>query len=91
MKQDVTLARRLAAIALTDLLCWAAIGVLGLLALGGRGLGVEAYAYLSVFVLSVNSALNPALYSLPVVRSHAARLVARCMASQKKIQANSRN
>ncbi|KAK3771391.1 hypothetical protein RRG08_050442 [Elysia crispata] len=84
MKQDVALARRLAAVAFTDLLCWVPIGVLGLLALGGHSLGGEAYAWMAVFVLPVNSALNPVLYSLPVIRDHVVKALVRCILSTKK-------
>ena len=83
MKQDLALARRLAAIALTDLLCWVPIGVLGLLSLGGHSLGGEAYAWMAVFVMPINSALNPALYSLPVIQDHVVKAVARCMTRSK--------
>ena len=81
MKQDLALARRLAAVAFTDLLCWTPIGVLGLMSLRGHSLGGEAYAWMAVFVLPINSALNPLLYSLPVIRSLVAKAVARCLAS----------
>ncbi|GFO48935.1 relaxin receptor-like protein [Plakobranchus ocellatus] len=84
MKQDVALARRLATVAFTDLLCWLPIGVLGFLALGGHVLGGEAYAWTAVFVMPVNSALNPLLYSLPTIRARLAKAVAQCMAPLKR-------
>ncbi|GFS18415.1 relaxin receptor-like protein [Elysia marginata] len=83
MKQDLLLARRLAAVAFTDLLCWVPIGVLGFLALDGHELGGEAYAWMAIFVMPVNSALNPVLYSLPVVRGHLVKLFAKCIISKK--------
>ncbi|GFR68916.1 relaxin receptor-like protein [Elysia marginata] len=85
MKQDVALARRLATVAFTDLLCWMPIGILGLMALRGHSLGGEAYAWMAVFVLPVNSALNPLLYSLPVIRDRVIKGVARCVSSSKKL------
>ncbi|GFO48931.1 relaxin receptor-like protein [Plakobranchus ocellatus] len=84
MKQDVALARRLATVAFTDLLCWLPIGVLGFLALGGHVLGGEAYAWAAVFVMPVNSALNPLLYSLPTIRARLAKAVAQCIAPLKR-------
>ena len=84
MKEDLALARRLAAVAFTDLLCWMPVGVLGLLALAGQGLDGDAYAWVAVFVLPVNSALNPVLYSLPVIRDYIAKTLAKWMTSQRK-------
>ncbi|GFS07000.1 relaxin receptor-like protein [Elysia marginata] len=78
MKQDLILARRLAAVAFTNLLCWVPIGVLGFLALRGHELGGETYAWLAVFVIPVNSALNPILYSLPVIRDHLVKIFDKC-------------
>ncbi|RUS74616.1 hypothetical protein EGW08_017620 [Elysia chlorotica] len=83
LREDLALARRLAAVAFTDLLCWLPIGVLGFLALGGRALGGEAYAWMAVFVMPVNSALNPVLYSLPVVKANLLKALSRCMAAKK--------
>ncbi|KAK3800505.1 hypothetical protein RRG08_043823 [Elysia crispata] len=84
MRQDLNLARRLAAVAFTDLLCWLPIGILGFLALNGQTLGGEAYAWMAVFVVSVNSALNPVLYSQPVIRNHLLKVITKCTASKKK-------
>ena len=84
MKQDMVLARRLATVAFTDLLCWVPIGVLGLLSLGGHNLGSEAYAWMAVFVMPVNSALNPMLYSLPVLKDRLARAMNQFAESTKR-------
>ena len=37
----------------------------GLLALSGTEIGAEVYAWTAVFILPVNSALNPFLYTVP--------------------------
>ena len=84
MREDVAIARRLAAVAFTDLLCCIPIGVLGLLSLRGHSLGGEAYAWTAVFILPINSALNPLLYSLPVIRGIVAQAVARCLATIRR-------
>ena len=59
-------------IVLTDFLCWMPIIVIGLLSLLGKFHDPEkqAYVWIAVFVLPVNSALNPILYtfSTPLVR-----------------------
>ena len=83
MRQDLNLARRLAVVAFTDLLCWLPIGILGFLALDGQILEGEAYAWMVVFVVSVNSALNPVLYSLPVIRNYLVKVITKCIALKK--------
>lgn len=65
--QDLAVAKHLSLIAITDFLCWFPVGVIGLLALDGHDIGMEAYAWLAVLVLPVNSALNPLLYTIPAV------------------------
>lgn len=40
----------------------------GLLALTGTKIGVEMFAWTAVFILPVNSALNPFLYAVPAVK-----------------------
>lgn len=65
--QDLAIAKHLSLIAITDFLCWSPVGVIGLLALDGHDIGMEAYAWLAVLVLPVNSALNPLLYTIPAV------------------------
>ena len=59
-------------IVLTDFLCWMPIIVIGLLSLLGKFHDPEkqAYVWIAVFVLPVNSALNPILYtfSTPLVK-----------------------
>ncbi|KAK3723613.1 hypothetical protein RRG08_041442 [Elysia crispata] len=83
MRQDLNLARRLAVVAFTDLLCWLPIGILGFLALDGQVLGGEAYAWMAVFEVSVNSALNPTLSSLPVIRNYLVKVITKCIALKK--------
>ena len=90
-KQDLSIARRVAAVAFTNLLCWLPIGVLGFLAWGGSSLDSEAYAWMTVFVLPVNSALNPVLYSLPVIRDHLTKRVPRFMGSGRNDMAKFEN
>ncbi|XP_070193959.1 G-protein coupled receptor GRL101-like [Littorina saxatilis] len=65
--QDLTIARRLLAVAMSDFLCWFPIGLLGLLASRGVPVPGEVNVAMAVFVLPLNSALNPFLYTVNVL------------------------
>nr|KAG5714918.1 hypothetical protein BaRGS_000406 [Batillaria attramentaria] len=65
--QDATIARRLTSIALSDFLCWFPIGLLGLLASKGTPISGEVNVAMVIFVLPLNSALNPFLYTFNVI------------------------
>jgi hypothetical protein len=65
--QDATVARRLITVAVTDFLCWFPIGLCGLLALAGVPIPGEVSVAMAIFVLPLNSALNPFLYTFNVV------------------------
>ncbi|XP_053380931.1 G-protein coupled receptor GRL101-like isoform X1 [Mercenaria mercenaria] len=66
-KRDLKVARNLLLVVATDFLCWFPIGVLGMLALTGYAISGEVYAWAAVFILPVNSALNPILYTLSAI------------------------
>nr|KAG5698846.1 hypothetical protein BaRGS_019698 [Batillaria attramentaria] len=61
---DVTIARRLITIAISDFLCWFPIGLLGLLAADGVPVPGEVNVTVAIIVLPINSVLNPFLYTL---------------------------
>ncbi|XP_071551817.1 uncharacterized protein [Panulirus ornatus] len=63
-KQDRILVKRFAFIVGTDFLCWMPVILIKVIALGGVVIDRTLYAWLAVFVLPVNSALNPILYTL---------------------------
>ncbi|KAH9491356.1 hypothetical protein Btru_031312 [Bulinus truncatus] len=65
--RELTVAKKLALVALSDFLCWFPVGILGMLSLNGQLFDNEVYAWVAVFVLPVNSALNPNIYIIPVV------------------------
>ena len=48
----------------TDLLCWLPIIVMGILAQCNVTIPVEMYAWSVVFILPINSSLNPYLYTV---------------------------
>ena len=64
---DLIVARRLVALAMTDFLCWFPIGLLGLLASQGIAVPGEVNVGMAIFVLPLNSALNPFLYTLNII------------------------
>ncbi|XP_053405045.1 uncharacterized protein LOC123522896 [Mercenaria mercenaria] len=66
-KQDLKVARNLILVATTDFLCWFPIGVMGIMALSGYPISGDAYAWTAVFLLPLNSALNPVLYTLTAI------------------------
>ena len=63
VSRDLTLARRLISVAVTDFLCWFPIGVCGLLASSGTPIAGEVNVTLAIFVLPINSAINPFMYT----------------------------
>ncbi|KAH9491360.1 hypothetical protein Btru_031330 [Bulinus truncatus] len=65
--RELTVAKKLALVALSDFLCWFPVGILGMLSLNGQLFDNEVYAWVAVFVLPVNSALNQIIYTIPVV------------------------
>ena len=72
LNRESALARRVFAIILTDFSCWVPVIILSILALAGKFHDPDgkAYVWFAVFVLPVNSSVNPVLYtfSTPKVR-----------------------
>nr|KAG5702607.1 hypothetical protein BaRGS_027993 [Batillaria attramentaria] len=65
--RDAAIARRLTTIVVSDFLCWFPIGLLGLLASTGNPIPGEINVAMAIFVLPLNSALNPFLYTFNVI------------------------
>ncbi|CAG2113317.1 unnamed protein product, partial [Medioppia subpectinata] len=63
-KQDRNIAKRCGFIVATDCLCWMPIVLIKILALVGVPINDSLYAVIAIFLLPVNSALNPVLYTL---------------------------
>lgn len=83
---DIVLARKLFLVILSDFLCWFPVGILGVLALGGHIFPLEVYSWVVVFVMPVNAALNPLLYTFSWIRNQILfwRLPQRCHSVQEK-------
>ena len=65
--KDLAVARRLFTVVVSDFLCWFPIGLLGLLASRDIPIYGEVNIAMAIFVLPLNSALNPFLYSLNTI------------------------
>nr|KAG5693996.1 hypothetical protein BaRGS_002294 [Batillaria attramentaria] len=63
-QQDVAIARRLFLIVFSDFCCWFPIGVMGILAERGTPLPSVVNVWAAIFMLPLNSAINPFLYTL---------------------------
>ena len=63
VSRDLVMARRLISVAVTDFLCWFPIGLCGLLAFADTPISGEVNVALAIFVLPLNSALNPFMYT----------------------------
>nr|KAG5700226.1 hypothetical protein BaRGS_007599 [Batillaria attramentaria] len=63
-KSEITIARRLFYIVLTDFCCWFPIGLLGVVANRGTPVPSVVNVWAAIFVLPLNSALNPFLYTI---------------------------
>ena len=72
-RKDLALAQRLFTVVVSDFLCWFPIGLLGLLASRDIPISGEVNVGVAIFVLPLNSALNPFLYSLNTIYTHRAR------------------
>ena len=71
MKEQIRLTSKVAAIVLTDFLCWFPIIILGILVQAGAlTLSASAFAWCVTFALPVNSAINPYLYTISGVISN---------------------
>ncbi|KAK6958607.1 cytochrome P450 2J1 [Biomphalaria glabrata] len=65
--EDLAVARKLAFVAMSDFLCWFPIGIIGIFSMKGHTFDRDVYAWFAVFVLPINSALNPVIYTIPTV------------------------
>lgn len=63
-REDVTLALRFLFIVVADCLCWIPIVVIKFCALIGLKITGDIYCWLAVFILPINSALNPIIYTI---------------------------
>jgi hypothetical protein len=65
--RDHTIAKRLFSVAITNFLCWVPVGLCGLLASHGVPVPGEVNVAMAIFVLPLNAATNPFLYTFNVI------------------------
>ncbi|XP_076044816.1 G-protein coupled receptor GRL101-like [Oratosquilla oratoria] len=63
-RHESHMARRMALIVATDAACWLPIIFLGIVSLAGVRIPPQVFAWIAVFVLPLNAAVNPLLYTL---------------------------
>ncbi|KAJ8033569.1 hypothetical protein HOLleu_23859 [Holothuria leucospilota] len=66
--EEVKMAAKMSFIVGTDLLCWVPIITAGVLTEFGTEISIELYAWLVVVVMPINSALNPFIYTIPLMK-----------------------
>ncbi|XP_046393061.1 G-protein coupled receptor GRL101-like isoform X2 [Ischnura elegans] len=63
-RAESSMARRMTLLVATDAACWMPIILLGVASLGGVTVPPQVFAWVAVFVLPLNAAINPVLYTL---------------------------
>ncbi|XP_068232495.1 G-protein coupled receptor GRL101-like [Palaemon carinicauda] len=63
-RRESSMARRMTLIVATDAACWLPIICLGIVSLAGVRIPPQVFAWVAVFVLPLNAAVNPLLYTL---------------------------
>nr|KAG5697925.1 hypothetical protein BaRGS_026863 [Batillaria attramentaria] len=91
--KDLTIARRLFTVVLSDFLCWFPIGLLGLLAANDVAIPGEVSVAMAIIVLPLNSALNPFLYTVNMIlerrRQAMEQRIEKEMLAKQKVKAHS--
>ncbi|KAJ8031757.1 hypothetical protein HOLleu_25063 [Holothuria leucospilota] len=67
-KDEIKMALRIFIIVGTDLLCWLPVIITGILSTAGYEISTDVYAWFAIFVLPINSAVNPFIYTLPAMK-----------------------
>ncbi|KAL0278339.1 UNVERIFIED_CONTAM: hypothetical protein PYX00_000182 [Menopon gallinae] len=63
-RAEAAMARRMTLIVVTDAACWVPIIFLGIISLCGVTVPSQVFAWVAVFVLPLNAAINPILYTI---------------------------
>ncbi|XP_033762897.1 relaxin receptor 2-like [Pecten maximus] len=66
-QRERTVAKTLFLVVATDFCCWFPVGIMGVMAKFGIKISDLAYAWLIVFVLPINAAVNPFLYTVTAI------------------------
>ena len=71
VKKDVSMALRMSVIVGTNYMCWVPVILMGVISQLGVQIPLSLYAWTVVFVLPINSSINPFLYTFAVLISNA--------------------
>ncbi|XP_069948174.1 G-protein coupled receptor GRL101 isoform X2 [Cherax quadricarinatus] len=63
-RRETSMARKMTLIVVTDAACWLPIILLGVVSLAGVTIPPQVFAWVAVFVLPLNAAINPLLYTV---------------------------
>ena len=69
LQKDLTMASHMSIIVGTDYICWMPVIIMGVLSQFGVRIPLILYAWTVVFILPINSTINPFLYTLAVLIS----------------------
>ncbi|KAJ8043087.1 hypothetical protein HOLleu_10033 [Holothuria leucospilota] len=67
-KDEIKMALRISVIVGTDLLCWLPVIITGILSQTGLSMSTDVYVWFAIFVMPINSALNPFIYTIPTIK-----------------------
>ncbi|KAJ8034470.1 hypothetical protein HOLleu_21323 [Holothuria leucospilota] len=52
----------------TDMICWLPVIVVGILSKAGIEITIDIYSWIAIFVMPINSAFNPFIYTIPTIK-----------------------
>ncbi|KAJ8031816.1 hypothetical protein HOLleu_25140 [Holothuria leucospilota] len=67
-KDEIKMALRISIIVGTDLLCWLPVIITGILSNAGHEVSTDMYVWFAIFVMPINSAFNPFIYTIPAIK-----------------------
>lgn len=67
-RDELKAAIKMSIIVGTDVICWLPVIVVGILSQAGFKISSDVYAWLAVFVMPINSAFNPFIYTFPAIK-----------------------
>ena len=80
-ENDLAIARQLSLVVFTDFCCWFPIGVMGLMVLNGIEISKDANVLAAIFIVPINSAINPLLYTVPTLKKKLIEVISRFRSS----------
>ncbi|KAJ8034633.1 hypothetical protein HOLleu_21550 [Holothuria leucospilota] len=67
-KDEIKTAIKMSIIVGTDMICWLPVIVFGILSKAGIEITIDMYAWIAIFVMPINSAFNPFIYTIPTIK-----------------------